>query len=83
MRTTRNPLVRELIREQFANKPNLLFLGIFANLAYFGGYFEKNHEFNRIFREIITKSSLISHNILGELFANSSRTSETVRELFH
>ena len=45
------PLVRELIREQFANKPSLLCLGIFTKLAYFGGSFEMYQVLLRIFRE--------------------------------
>ena len=48
---SRNPLVRESIREQFANKLSLLFLGFFTKLTYFGGYFEKRLEFQRIFPE--------------------------------
>ena len=42
---SRNSLVCELIREQFANKPSLLCFGIFTQLAYFGGYFERYHVF--------------------------------------
>ena len=38
---SRNLLVRELIHEQFANKPSLLFLGDFTKLAYFGGHLKK------------------------------------------
>ena len=62
-RTTR---VGESIREQFTNKPSLLFLGIFTKLAYFGGNFETYPEFQRIFREKFVKSSLNAYNILGE-----------------
>ena len=43
-------LVRELVREQFANKPSLLCLGIFTKLAYFGGYSEKYPVFQQISR---------------------------------
>ena len=50
-RCSRNPLVRELVREQFANKPSLLCLGFFTKLAYFGGCFETYPVLQRIFRE--------------------------------
>ena len=46
----------------------------FAKLAYFGGYFEKDPECKRIFRD----SSLNSYNILGEQFANYANSSRTV-----
>ena len=41
----RNLVVRQVIREQFANKPSLLCLGISTKLAYFGGFFDKGPVF--------------------------------------
>ena len=67
---SRNPLVCELIREQFSNKPSLLCFGIFSKLARTLGdvlikiwYFSEN----------FAKGSLNSYNILGELSRTISR----------
>ena len=75
---SRIPFVRELIREQVANKLSLLFVGIFTKLAYFGGYSKKHPECQRMFREKIVKSLLNSYNILGKQFANYANSWRTV-----
>ena len=71
---SRNPLVRELIREQFANKPSLLCLGIFTKLGSLGAILKNIPNFSEYF----AKSSRNLHHILGEQFANIANSSRTV-----